>query len=889
MKKFAIILIALICLTLVFTACEGNGAKKTLTVNVNDSALGEAFGGGNYEVGAIVQVSALAKADGVFEGWYAMGVKLSGGAEYSFMMPSADYIIEARFLKKDVTYFTVTFKNADGSVLETQTVEKGKGATAPEDPTMASDAEHDYIFVGWDSAFDNVTADITVTAQFRDVLRSYTLTVNAQGGGSVAPSGGVYAVHSQITVTATPNEGYKLVGWYEGETLLSESATYTFDMPARDLTIAAVFEEISKYTLTISATEGGSVSGTPSGDYYANTKVELTATPNEGYKLVGWYEGETLLSESATYTFDMPARDLTIAAVFKDDTTPEPSAGLKFTLLSSKTAYGVSVGTSTANGATEIVIPSTYNDLPVTKIADYGFYDNYNGNNYARTNNITQIIIPDSVVSIGSSAFERCSSLPQITIPNSVTSIGSSAFYSCRSLSSINTNNASIPEGNGIYVIDKDGNVVKENGIAVVVKSGDSHTLNFAGGAVTTLTIPQSVTSIGSSAFHGCSGLTQITIPDSVVSIGFRAFSSCSGLTQITIPSSVISIGSSAFSQCSGLTQITIPSSVVSIGSYAFSSCSSLTQITIPNSVISIGSSAFSSCSSLSSINTNHASIPEGNGIYVIDKDGNVVKENGIAVVVKSGDSHTLNFAGEAVTTLTIPQSVTSIGFYAFYYCSSLTQITIPSSVTDIGSIAFFGCSSLSSINTNHASIPEGNGIYVIDKDGNVVKENGIAVVVKSGDSHTLNFAGGAVTTLTIPQSVTSIGSAAFENCSGLTQITIPSSVTDIGSAAFSQCRGLTQITIPSSVTDIGSYAFSQCRGLTQITIPDSVVSIGFRAFSSCSGLNLITIPESVTSIGSYAFDGCSNLTIYAEAISKPNGWYSDWNSLSSCNMGVYA
>ena len=164
-----------------------------------------------------------------------------------------------------------------------------------------------------------------------------------------------------------------------------------------------------------------------------------------------------------------------------------------------------------------------------------------------------------------------------------------------------------------------------------------------------------------------------------------------------------------------------------------------------------------------------------------------------------------------SLTSITIPDSVTSIGGEAFYDCSSLTSITIPNSVTEIGSSAFYGCSSLTSI--------------------------------------------------TIPDGVTSIGDYAFSGCKSLASITIPNSVTEIGWNAFSGCTSLTNITIPSSVTEIGGSTFSGCTSLISITIPDSVTSIGESAFDGCTSLTSIMIPDSVTRIDSIAFGGCSSLT----------------------------
>ena len=201
------------------------------------------------------------------------------------------------------------------------------------------------------------------------------------------------------------------------------------------------------------------------------------------------------------------------------------------------------------------------------------------------------------------------------------------------------------------------------------------------------------------------------------------------------------------------------------------------------------------------------------------------------------------------LTSITIPNSVTSIGEQVFRYCSGLTSVTIGSGVTSIGERAFYGCSGLKKVIVKDIAAWCG-----IKFDGSYSNPLYYAKHIYS-DENT------EITNLIIPNSVTSIGNRAFYDCSGLTSVTIPNSVTSIGQSAFSGCSGLTSITIGSGVTSIGHYAFDGCSGLTSVTIGSGVTSIGFYAFQNCSGLTSVTIPNSVTSIGEYAFYRCSGLT----------------------------
>ena len=368
---------------------------------------------------------------------------------------------------------------------------------------------------------------------------------------------------------------------------------------------------------------------------------------------------------------------------------------------------------------------------------------------------ITYNEVTYKVTSIESSAFSSCSDMSTIEIPNSVICIGGYAFDHCIGLTSVIIGNSVTSIGNGAF--------------------------QYCSG-LTSITIPNSVTSIGGYAFDECSSLTGVTIPNSVMNIGEAAFNGCSAMTSLIvqednqtydsrnncnaiietstntliagckntiIPNNVTNIGSHAFSGCRGLTSIEIPNSVTDIGSYAFWYCSGLTNITIPNSVTSIGGQAFSGCSGLMNI-----FVASGNTKYDSRNNCNAIIETASNTLI-AGCKNTI-----------IPNSVTSIGDYAFYGCSSLTSITIPNSVISIGKYAFWSC----------------NGL----------------------------------TNITIPNSVTSIGDGSFSLCRGLTSVTIGNSVTSIGKYAFGSCKDLTSVTVERKTpVSISSDTFSNRANAT--------------------------------------------------------------------------
>ena len=556
----------------------------------------------------------------------------------------------------------------------------------------------------------------------------------------------------------------------------------------------------------------------------------------------------------------------------------------------------------------DIVIPTTYNDLPVTEIAEGAFSSSV----------LTSVVIPDSVVSIGmrafanseklqsvtlgknvetigTMAFEHCHALTSIEIPDSVTTIGWRAFGSCWKMKEAKV-------GGGLTSIED--SVFQECiRLETVVINEGATTVGahmFSGcEALTNIILPNSLTTIKMHAFSACYDLKNISLPEGLISLGWNAFRHCSSLERIVIPDSVTdiqdsvfqgckslktanlpvnsvavpnsmfdgcnklsefvildgvhTIGDSAFAGCSSLREILIPSSVTTIGKQAFSGCGGLTEIVLPDSVEFIGFQAFHNCSQLSDVRL-------GNGINAIE-------------------AHTFEYCIN-LTEITIPETVTSIGECAFGFCTGLLRITIPDGVSIISENTFHDCEKLESITLGKSVSAIEDDFYgcrsLIKMEANIENAYYTAIegVLYTKDKKTLVKypQGKEELRFDIPDSVTEIGGKAFQDCVYLQEILLPQSVTDIGARAFENCLALEKVNIPEKITKLEGGTFSGCGTLETLNIPDSVTAIADSVFYNCTNLKAIVIPDSVSYFGNFVFYGC-NLTIYCEVLSMPTLW----------------
>ena len=501
------------------------------------------------------------------------------------------------------------------------------------------------------------------------------------------------------------------------------------------------------------------------------------------------------------------------------------------------------------NNGTVANIPEEYNGKPVTSIGDNSIGVNPDENRHF--SNIKSVTIPNSITTIGERAFGDCDKLESITIPDSVTSIGWIAFIGNKALKSITIGKGLTSIGESAFsgcsalesiVVDSENTKYKSSGNCLI--ETETHSL-LRGCKNSVIPDDGSVTVIANSAFSSCKGMTSITLPNTILSIGTAAFSDTE-LTSIVIPNSVTYIGSYAFSR-SALASIEIPNSVTRIESSPFYYCENLTSATIGSGVTYMDYSIFTGCNNLENIsidsaNTTYRSykncfihiaqktiftacngfeIPNDGSVNKFETYafGNCDKQKKIEIPSSITEIYSGTFSGcTALEELSIAGS-TSIKQYAFSDLSNLKKVSIGGASTGIGDKAFSGCTSLESVTLqtkityisetafdgcNNSIFNEYNNAYYLGNDDN----NYIALIkAKSKD----------IASCTINTNTQLLACGAFKECTALTTISIPSSITRIWDSMFQNCTALQTVSIPSSVTNIGDFAFKDCSSLSVV------------------------------------------------------------------------
>ena len=786
--------------------------------------------------------------------------------------------------------YTITFNTNGGSNVESQQVEEDSFATEPTVPTKIG-----YTFDGWDYDFTKpVDGEVAINAKWTaNTDTKYKVEYYLQNLDDDD-----YTLEETLNLTGTTDTTANAEEkTFEHFVINIEISIVSGNINGDGSLVLKIYYTRNIYSVKISVnnTNAGTVTDISGAYKFGNELIVKVTSTNIGYLFIGWYDGETLVSSKEEYTFTVET-SITITAKW----TKESSQGLNYTLSTDKTYYIVSgIGTCTD---TDIIIPNTYENLPVKEIGDAAFRS---------CRSLRSVAIGNSITTIGNNAFFDCSSLTSITIPNNVINIKSDAFNCCRRLVEvINNSSLNIIKGSsnygyvGYYAINVkkggDSEIVNKNNYLFYTYNNVNYLIGYCG-IGTILVLPTDYNGenyiIYKYAFYNCSTLTSVTISNNVISIADYAFSGCYRLVEVINNSSLEitkgsdndgSVGYHAFNvKKGGMTEIVSKDGFLfytynnvnylleCVNLYAevtlpanyngqdyvlyrtFYECSSLTSIEIPDSVTSIGDSAFYGCNGLTSV-----TIPDS--------------------VTSIGDA--AFFFCYRLTSIEIPDSVTTIGNNAFWCCSRLTRLILGNSVMEIGDDAFYMCRLITNLTIPNSVTKIGRGAFsrcdkllqtiegiqyvdnwVVGADSDITIAN-LREGSRGISEYIFYFCRESLISVTIPKSLTIIGWSAFNDCSKLTSIIWNAEdCTEVNWQPFKGCKNLTNVIFGDDVKTIPSYAFYNCN-LTNVIISNGVTVIGKRAFYNCSKLKSITIPDSVTSIGDSAFYGCSSL----ESITLP-------------------
>lgn len=521
----------------------------------------------------------------------------------------------------------------------------------------------------------------------------------------------------------------------------------------------------------------------------------------------------------------------------------------------------------------QVILPDSIESIGVNAFYNCSFLKSINlpdgisvigGGAFSRCSSLTQIELPRGISGIISDTFEDCVKLAEITIPRNVQKIGAYAFSGCQSLKKVNIEDIAswclmdlwgyeltspLAYGADLYL-----NGEKLETLNIPDNITILYEYTFAGcGSIVNVIVPDTVTEIEASVFRECSNLESVEISNNVTSIGGSCFAYCSALKNVNIPLNLTEISGSMFYGCSGLEEIVIPDNITHIGLYSFRDCTSLKSIIIPDSVTTLENYAFEDASSLKYIDIGDGVSRNIYGVFAgCDEIETIIIGNGITTIERPANNYPGIFENcKKLKSVTLGSNLQILGEESFSGCISLENINIPQSVTEIPKYAFNGCSSLKSINLPDSCIKIGEGAF-----------NGCTLLSE----------------VNIPKELVIIGDSAFQNCGLVGKLIIHNNVEEIGKNAFKSCTSLEGITIGNKVTDIYYGTFYGCNSLQEVILSEGLLRIGYDlwqtsdsryegAFEGCSSLKEISLPDSLVGIACNSFRDCTALAI----ISIPN------------------
>ncbi len=518
-----------------------------------------------------------------------------------------------------------------------------------------------------------------------------------------------------------------------------------------------------------------------------------------------------------------------------------------------------------SNMAGELVLPSTLKRVDkyafsgcasLTKVNIRANFTTRGAYIFADCTSLTAVEFDNKVFkgTIPERMFSGCSALTEVVIPDSVTYTGNYTFRDCINLRKVTIGESVTTVSSGCFYGCTNLQTVDFKGTAVTTIGSSAF---YACANLSSITLPESLTRLDHYVFMYCTGLTgKLVLPQALTTMGREVFNGCTGITSVAIPDNVTSMNVMVFNKCTGLTSVSFGKGLKEIPNSTFVGCTSLTSVTIPDNITNIGTSAFSQCTNLHTVvfsDSGNLKTIGSHAFYTCPIAGELI-------IPESVDSIGQNaFRQSNITSLKIGNGVRTIVNSAFRECKNLTSLTLGNNLRTIGSEAFYRCNSLR---------------------GDVVIPDGVTTI------GTYAFAYSTLRSIVLPPNLETIEIQTFAYCDSLRAVVIPDNVKYIGNSAFYSCDSLTNVEFGEGVVDIGSMVFSGCGKVTgplynsnlfaympttyqpngaktnyEYEIPEGIKTIAQYAFDGCGYLFSATIPNSVTSIGDYAFRNCGRLT----------------------------